>query len=183
MPHYLVLRPSAPAIEKNFWSTNVTLMAWQVGKMFHNSVQFKRRVLVLISWTRSWSWARLWTRSGTGPRCSSFGWWLWTSLGRWLLLWRIGTRPTPWPGFRLSISFTIFFGRSRPGPGPGPRLLRLLLGSAVRARTPVRLGFRFALWSRLPAFRSGTWAVFASWPGFRSFEKKDSYSTWTEVHL
>lgn len=183
MPHYLVLRPSAPAIEKNFWSTNVTLMAWQVGKMFRNSVQYKRRVLVLISWTRSWSWARLWTRSGTGPRCSSFGWWLWTSLGRWLLLWRIGTRPTPWPGFRLSISFTIFFGRSRPGPGPGSRLLRLLLGSAVRARTPVRLGFWFALWSRLPAFRSGTWAVFASWPGFRSFEKKDSYSTWTEVHL
>lgn len=143
-------------------------MAWQVGKMFHNSVQGKRRVLVLISWTRSWSRTRLWTRSGTGPRCSSFGWWLWTSLGRWLLLWRIGTRPTPWPGLRLSISFTIFFGRSRSGPGPGPRLLRLLLRSAVRARTPVRLGFRFALWSRFPAFRSGTWAVFASWPGFRS---------------
>ena len=142
--------------------------------MFRNSVQCERRVLVLISWTRSWSWARFWTRSGAGPRGSSFGWWLWTSLGRLLLLRRIGTGPTPWPGLRLSISFTIFFGRSRPGPGSGPRLLRLLLGSAVRAWTPVRLGFRFALWSRLPAFRSGTWAVFASRPGFGSFKKRES---------
>lgn len=142
--------------------------------MFRNSVQGERRVLVLISWTGSWSRAGLWARPGAGPGRSSFGWRLGASLGRWLLLRRVGARPAPGPGLRLSIPFTIFFGRSRPGPGSGPGLLRLLLGSAVRAWTPVRLGFRFALWSGLPAFGSGTGAVFASWPGFRSCKERDS---------
>lgn len=144
--------------------------------MFHNSVQGERRVLVLISWTGSWSRAGLWARPGAGPGGGSFGRWLGASLGRWLLLRRVGARPAPGPGLRLNIPFTIFFGRARPGPGSGPRLLRLLLGSAVRAWTPVRLGFGFALWSGLPAFGPGTGAVFASWPGFRSFKERERES-------
>lgn len=140
--------------------------------MFHNSVQGERGVVVLISWTGSWSWAGLWARPGAGPG-GSFGRRLGASLGRRLLLRRVGARPAPGPGLRLSIPFTIFFGRSRPGPGSGPGLLRLLLGSAVRAWPPVRLGFGFALWSGLPAFGSGTGAVFASWPGFRSFKERE----------
>lgn len=147
-------------------------MAWQVGKC--SIIVCKVRVPVLISWTGSWSWAGLWARPGAGPGGGSFGRWLRASLGRWLLLWRVGTRSAPGPGLRLSIPFTIFFWRSRPGPGSGPGLLRLLLGSAVRAWTPVRLGFGFALWPGLPAFGSGTGAVFASWPGFRSFKERDS---------